>query len=158
MEFRSLTRRRIQSIRLSTRLLLTRMLDLFMNSGDNLTVTMHDTAVGLQIAINDQTSGQSGSMTTSKANGFGQVQFDPTGTSCNNIPYSFHPMYSTSSELTRVPWAAHSYNIAFSDEIGHFDFCNAVSGGVCTGLEGIRNQLTVTILTVSRPLLRHWLK
>jgi len=33
-------------------------------------------------------------------------------------------MYSTSSEQTRVPWAAHSYNIAFSDEIGHFDFCN----------------------------------
>jgi len=114
--------------------------DLFMNSGDNLTVAMHDTPVGLQIVINDQTTGQSGSMTTSKANGFGQVQFDPTGTSCNNIPYSFHPMYSTSSEKTRVPWAAHSYNIAFSDEIGHFDFCNAVSGGVCTGLEGIRND------------------
>ncbi|HEX9134387.1 MAG TPA: hypothetical protein VF844_19015 [Ktedonobacteraceae bacterium] len=115
--------------------------DLFMNSGDNLTVTMHDTPVGLQIVINDLTSGQSGSMTTSKANGFGQVQFDPTGTSCNNIPYSFHPMYSTSSEKTRVPWAAHSYNIAFSDEIGHFDLCTRVSfSGTCTGLEGIRND------------------
>ena len=116
--------------------------DLFMNSGDNLTVTMHDTPAGLQIVINDLTSGQSGSMTTSKANGFGQVQFDPTGTTCTNIPYSFHPMYSTSSEMTRVPWAAHSYNIAFSDETGHFDLCNAVSGpgGICTGLEGIRND------------------
>jgi hypothetical protein len=116
--------------------------DLFMNSGDHLTVTMHDTAQGLQIVIDDLTSGQSGSMTTSKANGFGQVQFDPTGTSCTNIPYSFHPMYSTSSEKTRVPWAAHSYNIAFSDETGHFDLCTKVSGpgGVCTGLEGIRND------------------
>jgi len=63
-------------------------------------------------------------MTASAANGFGQVQYDPTGTSCNNIPYDFHPMYSTSSELTRVPWAAHSYNIAFSDEIGHGQACN----------------------------------
>jgi hypothetical protein len=43
-------------------------------------------------------------------------------------------MYATSSEHTRVPWAAHSYNVAFSDEIGHFEYCNAVSGqgGDCT--------------------------
>jgi hypothetical protein len=36
-------------------------------------------------------------------------------------------MYSTSSEDTRVPWTAHSYNVAFSDEIGHFEFCNSVN-------------------------------
>jgi hypothetical protein len=42
-------------------------------------------------------------------------------------------MYSTSSEHTRVPWAAHSYNVAFSDEIGHWEYCNAVdSFGNCT--------------------------
>jgi hypothetical protein len=114
--------------------------DLFMSSGDNLTVAMHDTSRGLQININDLTSGQSGSMTSSAANGFGQVKFDPTGTTCTNIPYSFHPMYSTSSEKTRVPWAAHSYNIAFADETGHFDPCSVVTAGVCTGLEGIRND------------------
>jgi len=116
--------------------------DLFMNSGDKLVVTMHDTANGLQIVINDQTTGQTGSMTTSAANGFGQVQFDPTGTSCNNIPYNFHPMYATSSEKTRVPWAAHSYNVAFSDETGHFDNCTNVPtpGGNCAGLEGIKND------------------
>jgi len=41
-----------------------------------------------------------------------------------------------------VPWAAHSYNIAFSDEIGHFDLCTAVTGpgGNCTGVEGIAND------------------
>ncbi len=97
--------------------------DLFMNSGDNLTLRMHDTANGLQAVIHDETTGQTGSMTASAANGFGQVQYDPTGTSCNNIPYDFHPMYSTSSEQTRVIWAAHSYNVAFSDEIGHFENC-----------------------------------
>jgi hypothetical protein len=117
--------------------------DLFMNSGDKLTVTLHDTTHGLQIDINDLTTGQSGSMTTSAANGFGQVKFAPSpSTECTNIPYDFHPMYSTSSEKTRVPWAAHSYNIAFSDEIGHFDLCTAVTGpgGNCTGLEGIKND------------------
>ena len=63
-------------------------------------------------------------MTASAANGFGQVQYDPTGTSCANLPYNFHPMYSTSSEQTRVIWAAHTYNIAFTGEIGHFENCN----------------------------------
>jgi len=103
--------------------------DLFMNSGDRLVVNMHDTANGFEVAISDTTTHQSGSMTASMANGFGQVQFDPNGTSCNNIPYNFHPMFSTSSENTRVLWAAHSYNVAYSDEIGHFEYCGATSGG-----------------------------
>src|SRR5437660_8276338 len=113
--------------------------DLFMNSGDTIIVTMHDTPHGLQIVLDDKTTGQSGSMTSSAANGFGQVKFAPSGTTCKNIPYDFHPMYSTSSEKTRVPWAAHSYNIAFSDEIGHFDWCTKISGpgGQCTGKEGM---------------------
>jgi len=106
--------------------------DLFMHSGDTLTVAMGDTSNGFNVTINDLTTGQHGSMTASAANGFGEVQFAPTGTSCTNIPTNFHPAYSTSSEDTRVPWAAHSYNVAFSDEIGHFEYCNAETSGVCT--------------------------
>ena len=108
--------------------------DLFMQSGDTLVVDMHDTPDGFQVVINDLTKGTSGSMTASIANGFGQVVFDPSATTCTVNPYAFHPMYSTSSEHTRVPWAAHSYNVAFSDEIGHFEYCNAVGtqGGSCT--------------------------
>jgi len=98
--------------------------DLFMNSGDHLQVSMHDTPHGLRVVINDLTTGESGSMTASARNGFAQVKYDPTGTGCTAIPYDFHPMYSTSSEQTRVIWAAHTYNIAFADEIGHFQFCN----------------------------------
>jgi hypothetical protein len=107
--------------------------DLFMNSGDQLVVNMHDTAAGFQVVINDLTAGRTGSMTASTANGFAQLKFDPTATSCTSIPYAFHPMYATSSEHTRVPWAAHSYNVAFSDEIGHFEYCNAADVyGNCT--------------------------
>jgi hypothetical protein len=108
--------------------------DLFMSPGDVLRVTLRDTPEGFRVNIEDLTTGQTGSMTASAANGFGQVKYDPSGTTCENIPYSFHPMYSTSSEHTRVPWAAHSYNIAFSDEIGHFEYCDAVDmeGGNCT--------------------------
>jgi hypothetical protein len=78
--------------------------DLFMNSGDSLKVSLKDTPHGLQAVINDQTSGQKGSMTASAANGFGQAQYDPTGTSCVNLPYDFHPMYS-SRPPTRAPTA-----------------------------------------------------
>lgn len=108
--------------------------DLFMNSGDQLVVDMHDTPAGFQVVIHDLTSGQTGLMTASISNGFAQVKFDPTAANCTSIPYAFHPMYSTSSEHTRVPWAAHSYNIAFSDEIGHFEYCNAAdpNTGQCT--------------------------
>ena len=98
--------------------------DLFMNSGDRIQVTMHDTPQGVQAELVDLNTGQRGSMTASPANGFAQIKYDPTGTSCTPIPYAFHPMYSTSSEQTRVIWAAHTYNIGFTDEIGHFQACN----------------------------------
>ena len=101
--------------------------DLFMSSGDNIALSMHDTAHGFQVVLDDKTSHQSGSMTASAANGFAQIKFDPTGTSCTPIPYDFHPMYSTSSEQTRVIWAAHTYNISMTNEIGHFEFCQGAT-------------------------------
>jgi hypothetical protein len=115
--------------------------DLFLNQGDHFNVTMHDTQHGLQTIVTDTTTGKSGSMTASAANGFGQVKFAPKGTSCTNIPYDFHPMYSTSTPKTTVPWAAATYNVAFDTEIGHFDYCShAVDvtfyGGNCSGTEG----------------------
>jgi hypothetical protein len=118
--------------------------DLFMNSGDNLNVSLRDTPNGLQAVINDLTSGQTGSMTASAANGFGQVQYDPTGTSCVNLPYDFHPMYATSSEQTRVIWAAHTYNISFTSEIGHFENCTGPNPIPATpfGLDANGNPVT----------------
>jgi hypothetical protein len=101
--------------------------DFFMNSGDTLTLSMHDTAAGFQVTINDATTGTSGSMTASTANGFGSVVFDPSAATCSVQSNAFHPEYATSSPSTRVPWAAHSYNVAASDEIGHFQFCDKVN-------------------------------
>lgn len=101
--------------------------DLFMNSGDAITVDMHDTDAGFTVVIHDLTSGQSGSMTASVANDFGPVVFAPSASTCTVQHAAFHPAYASSSEHTRVPWAAHSYNVAFSDEIGHFEYCNGVS-------------------------------
>jgi hypothetical protein len=107
---------------------------LFMNPGDTVLVGLLDTENGLRVNIFDQTTGESGYMVASGKNGFAQVVFAPNATTCTSQPYDFRPMYDTSNEHTRVPWAAHSYNIAFSDEIGHFEFCNAIDaeGGNCT--------------------------
>jgi hypothetical protein len=97
---------------------------LYMNPGDDVSVSIHDSEAGLVTSITDSTTGQTGSMTASADHGFAHPLFQPTASTCTEEPYSFHPMYSTSSEHTRVPWAAHSYNVAFSDEIGHFEYCN----------------------------------
>ena len=110
----------------------------FLNQGDHFTVTLHDTAHGLQTVVHDTTTGAVGKMTASAANGFGQVKFAPNGTSCTNIPYDFHPEYSTSTPKTTVPWAAATYNVAIDTEIGHFDYCSKVdpATATCTGTEG----------------------
>ena len=112
---------------------------LFLNQGDKASVTLTDTASGFEAIVDDTTSGQTGHMVASAANSFGQVKYQPKGNGCTVLPYDFHPMYSTSSPQTRVMWAAHGYNIAMSDEIGHFDFCSHISAntGSCDGLEGI---------------------
>jgi hypothetical protein len=109
-----------------------------MNGGDELIVTLADTEHGLKVTIQDLTTGQTGFMVASGANGFASVLWDPDGNNCDfathNLAHDFHPAYATSSEHTRVPGAAHSYNIAFSDEIGHFEYCSSVTheGGACT--------------------------
>jgi hypothetical protein len=100
--------------------------DLFMGAGDQLRVHMFDTDKGFKVVIDDLTTGTTGSMTASTANGFGKVRFQPGAQTCSVKRSAFHPAYNTSSPRTRVPWAAHSYNVAYSDEIGHFEYCGSV--------------------------------
>lgn len=100
--------------------------DLQMDGGDRLRLHMFDTSQGFKVVLDDLTSGQTGSMTASAANGFEQVLFQPDSDTCNEAPYSFHPEFSTSTKATRSSWAAHTYNVATSDEIGHFEYCDTV--------------------------------
>jgi len=105
-----------------------------MNSGDDVLVTLHDTAEGFQVVVEDLTTHQTGSMTASVANGFTQLVFDPTATTCASRPYAFHPMYSTSSPETFIPWAAKTSNVAMTVEIGHFSYCSAQDNSVAPGI------------------------
>ena len=73
----------------------------------------------------DHTTHRSGSMTASAANGFAQMNYAPDpSTQCTSTPYTFHTEYSTSSISTRATWTAFPYNIAWSDETGHFQYCS----------------------------------
>ncbi|MGH7880897.1 MAG: hypothetical protein ACREQD_15585, partial [Candidatus Binataceae bacterium] len=114
-----------------------------MNAGDTLEVRIGDNPGadpngGLEVIIRDLTTGKSGSMIASIANGFAQVNFAPSASTCTETPYAFHPMYGTSGVHTRVPWTAHSFNVAFSDEIGHFEYCTDVDPITGTCLSGDR--------------------
>ena len=112
-----------------------------MNQGDRVRISIYDTPEGVKTEIQDLTTGMTGSMTASIANGFAQVNFVPDpdpahpSVTCSGAPYAFHPQYSTSSEHTRAVWTAHTINVAFSDEPGHYELCSAVNheGGSCVG-------------------------
>ena len=97
--------------------------DLLMNSGDEIVVDIHDTSDGVSVRLDDRTTGERGSMTASRDNGFAQVIFDPLAKTCSSKPYAFHPMFASSNEHTFTSWTAHTFNVGFGDDIGHFTYC-----------------------------------
>lgn len=115
--------------------------DLLMNPGDLLRVHMHDTSVGYRVDITDMSTHQHGSMTASIANGFGHILFQPNAKKCHVAPYAFHPMYDTAVARGNT-WTSHSVNVGFSDEIGHFEYCDAINAdSVCTDPGGADNTV-----------------
>ena len=106
--------------------------DLLMNPGDRIRFHMHDTPAGFRVDMTDLTTGKHGSMTASTANGFGHILYTPNSSTCQAAPYAFHPEYSTANPRGNT-WSAHTYNVAMSDEIGHFENCLAIdANGNCT--------------------------
>jgi len=89
---------------------------LLMNQGDKLKLTIKDTPSGLLNRIDDQTTGQSGFMVASAANGFQSLHLH----TCAPTNFSFHPEYATAKFGNFVPWAALQANVGFASEIGHF--------------------------------------
>ena len=126
---------------------------LSMAPGDQILIILHDKSDGLEVILADLTKGQSGSMVSSKHNGFGQVLYQPDSPTCKVTPYDFHPMYSTSNLHTNTPWAGGTDNTTFSDELGHFEFCDAADPntlnclvpGIQEGSDGLDADDTICI-------------
>ncbi len=104
---------------------------LLMNPGDVLRVHIADAVVpgtsppqhALETSVTDLTTGQTGFMQASAANGFADTNF----TTCDGTPFDFQPEYSTAVPGNIVPWAALQTDISTEFEIGHFTPCSSVS-------------------------------
>ncbi len=90
---------------------------LLMNQGDKLKITIKDTPNGLINRIDDLTTGKSGFMVASAANGYQSLDVN----TCAPTNFSFHPEFSTAKFGNFVPWAALQANVGFASEIGHFE-------------------------------------
>jgi hypothetical protein len=103
---------------------------LMMNPGDALRVSVSDVPSsgspdqgGIKAVISDLTTGQTGFMVSSAANGFQNTSIS----NCAGKPFSFHAEYSTAKKQNQVPWAALEGGILMEQEIGHGEACSSLS-------------------------------
>ena len=100
---------------------------LLMKPGDVIRVRMFDAKIAgghaLEARETDLTTGKSGFMIASAANGFMTTNpFDCTGT-----PFNFEPEYSSARAQNIIPWGIGPYMINNQYEIGHFEPCTSLS-------------------------------
>ncbi len=96
---------------------------LMINGGDTLEVSITDPAKGFTTTIRDLTTGQTGWMTASAANGFMNTSIS----NCGGTPHTFHAEYSTASVDNRTPWAALEGGVLMEQEIGHSEVCSSLA-------------------------------
>ena len=113
---------------------------LLMNPGDKITVRMFDARIpgghALEARETDWSTGQSGFMIASAANGF----MNTSPFSCKGRPFNFQPEYSTARAKNIIPWGFGPYMINDQFEIGHFEPCTFVTGKATTPLSSKRND------------------
>ncbi len=110
---------------------------LLMNPGDVVRVHIFNADIGggqhaLETQLTDITTGQSGFMIASAANGFMATNHED----CSGVPFNYQPEFNTSKPQNAVPWAALQVNIATQFEIGHFTPCTGISGRSTFSLDG----------------------
>jgi hypothetical protein len=101
---------------------------LLMNPGDRLSVHIFDAHLAgggsaLEVHIDDATTGQSGFMQASAANGFMATNIG----NCHGIPFNYEPEYNRALPQNIIPWAALEGGILTQYEIGHFTPCTSLS-------------------------------
>jgi hypothetical protein len=104
---------------------------LLMNPGDQIRLHIFNPAVpgehgahALEAKVTDLTTGESGFIQASAANGFMNTNI----LDCSGTPYNFQPEYSTAKKKNLSPWGAGTEVISSSFETGHFTPCTSISG------------------------------
>ena len=96
---------------------------LFMSQGDSLRVRIFDTPNGIETRVDDLTTGQSGLMIASAANGF----MNTDANTCNGSPYTFRAEYDTAKQANVNPWGSLEVGVASALETGHFEPCSSLT-------------------------------
>jgi hypothetical protein len=103
---------------------------LMMKPGDHLVIHIWDAPVpghkgqrALETSIRDVSSGQTGFMQASAANGFMATNIND----CSGTPFNYEPEYNTTAVNNIVPWAADQVNVSTQMETGHFEACSRVT-------------------------------
>jgi len=101
---------------------------LLMNPGDRLKVHIFDSDLdgggrALEVSVDDLTTGHSGFMQASAANGFMATIIG----NCKGVPLNYEPEYNRALPQNIVPWAALEGGILTQYEIGHFTPCTSLS-------------------------------
>ncbi len=101
-----------------------------MNPGDVLKVSISNVADsgspdigGLKASVTDVTTGKTGYVVASAANGFQNTNI----ADCTGTPFSFHAEYNSALKQNQVPWAALEGGVLMEQEIGHGESCSSVS-------------------------------
>jgi hypothetical protein len=96
---------------------------LMINQGDTVGVSITDPPSGFTATVTDYTTGETGYMTASAANGFMNTNIK----NCDGTPYTFHAEYNTAAPQNMVPWAALEGGVLMEEEIGHAEVCNSLA-------------------------------
>jgi hypothetical protein len=103
---------------------------LLMNPGDTIVVHMFDAKIrgghALEAQETDLTTGKSGFMIASAANGFMNTNVN----TCDGTPFNFQPEYSSAAAQNLIPWGFGPYMINSEFEVGHFEPCTSLTGKV----------------------------
>jgi hypothetical protein len=105
-----------------------------MNPGDVLKVSISDVADtapptslsdagGFKASVTDVTTGKTGFMVASAANGFQNTSI----ADCSGTPFSFHAEYNSAQQQNQVPWAALQGGVLMEQEIGHGESCSSLT-------------------------------
>jgi len=103
---------------------------LLMNPGDLIRVRLFDARIrgghALEAQETDLSTGQSGFMIASAANGF----MNTSVVDCSGTPFNFEPEYSTARAQNVIPWGFGPYMINSEFEVGHFEPCTSLQNPV----------------------------
>jgi hypothetical protein len=101
---------------------------LLMNPGDKVTFHMFDAPApgggkAFEVVMDDLTTGQSGSMQASAANGF----MTTSSANCSGTPFNFQPEFNTAKAGNINSWGADQVDISTEFETGHWESCTSLS-------------------------------